>query len=123
MGKGIAILPAEGKVYSPINGTVESLFKTNHAIGLRAENGLELLIHIGLDTVKLDGKHFTPHIKQGDKINIGDLLIEFDKDAIKEAGYELDTAVIVTNTPDYSDVLGTEKTYVKKEDTLIRVIN
>lgn len=123
MGKGIAILPAEGKVYSPINGTVESLFKTNHAIGLRAENGLELLIHIGLDTVKLDGKHFIPHIKQGDKINIGDLLIEFDKDAIKEAGYELDTAVIVTNTPDYSDVLGTEKTYVKKEDTLIRVIN
>lgn len=123
MGKGIAILPAEGKVYSPINGTVESLFKTNHAIGLRAENGLELLIHVGLDTVKLDGKHFTPHIKQGDKINTGDLLIEFDKDAIKEAGYELDTAVIVTNTPDYSDVLGTEKTYVKNDNTLIRVIN
>ena len=123
MGKGMAVIPSEGKVYSPINGTVESLFKTNHAIGLRAENGLELLIHIGLDTVKLGGKHFTPHIKQGDKINVGDLLIEFDKDAIKEAGYELDTAVIVTNSTEYLDVLGTEKTYVTKNDTLIRAIN
>ena len=123
MGKGIAIEPKVGKVVAPFDGIVEAIFKTNHAIGLRAENGLELLIHVGLDTVKLDGKHFTPHIKQGDKINTGDLLIEFDKDAIKEAGYELDTAVIVTNTPDYSDVLGTEKTYVKKDNTLIRVIN
>ena len=122
-GDGAAIMVTGDTVVAPADGELSLVFKTKHAFAMTLENGLELLIHVGLDTVKLDGKHFTPHIKQGDKINTGDLLIEFDKDAIKEAGYELDTAVIVTNTPDYSDVLGTEKTYVKKDNTLIRVIN
>lgn len=123
MGKGVAVIPTVGKVFAPFDCTVESLFKTNHAIGLKDKNGAELLIHIGIDTVKLEGKYFKSHIKQGDVVKAGDLLIEFDKEAIKNAGYDITTAVIITNTADYMDVLGTEKTYVKKEDTLIRVLN
>lgn len=123
MGKGMAVIPTVGKVFAPFDCTVESLFKTNHAIGLKNENGVELLIHIGIDTVKLEGKYFKSHIKQGDVVKAGDLLIEFDKEAIKNAGYDITTAVIVTNTSNYMDVLGTEKTYIKKEDTLIRVLN
>ncbi|MGG7141866.1 beta-glucoside-specific PTS transporter subunit IIABC [Clostridium nigeriense] len=123
MGKGMAVIPTVGKVFAPFDCTVESLFKTNHAIGLKDENGVELLIHIGIDTVKLEGKYFKSHIKQGDVVKAGDLLIEFDKEAIKNAGYDITTAVIVTNTANYMDVLGTEKTYIKKEDTLIRVLN
>lgn len=123
MGKGMAVIPTVGKVFAPFDCTVESLFKTNHAIGLKDENGVELLIHIGIDTVKLEGKYFNSHIKQGDVVKAGDLLIEFDKEAIKNAGYDITTAVIVTNTLNYMDVLGTEKTYIKNEDTLIRVLN
>lgn len=123
MGKGMAVIPTVGKVFAPFDCTVESLFKTNHAIGLKDENGVELLIHIGIDTVKLEGKYFNSHIKQGDVVKAGDLLIEFDKEAIKNAGYDITTAVIVTNTANYMDVLGTEKTYIKNEDTLIRVLN
>ena len=123
MGKGIAVIPTEGKVFAPMNCKVESLFKTNHAIGLKDSNGVELLIHIGIDTVKLEGKHFKSHINQGDEVKYGDLLIEFDKDAIKKEGYDLSTAVIVTNTSDYMDVLGTEKSSVNNQDTLIRVLN
>lgn len=123
MGKGMAVIPTVGKVFTPFNCTVESLFKTNHAIGLKDENGVELLIHIGIDTVKLEGKYFESHIKQGDVVKAGDLLIEFDKEAIKNAGYDITTAVIVTNTANYMDVLGSEKTYIKNEDTLIRVLN
>lgn len=123
MGKGAAIIPTEGKIFAPFNCKVESLFKTNHAIGLKDKNGVELLTHIGIDTVKLGGKFFKSHIKQGDEVKAGDLLIEFDKDAIKDAGYDITTSVIVTNTNNYMDVLGTEKTYVKKNDTLIRVLS
>ena len=123
MGKGMAVIPTVGKVFAPFDCTVESLFKTNHAIGLKDENGVELLIHIGIDTVKLEGKYFNSYIKQGDVVKAGDLLIEFDKEAIKNAGYDITTAVIVTNTANYMDVLGTEKTYIKNEDTLIRVLN
>lgn len=123
MGKGMAVIPTVGKVFAPFDCTVESLFKTNHAIGLKDENGVELLIHIGVDTVKLEGKYFNSHIKQGDVVKAGDLLIEFDKEDIKNAGYDITTAIIVTNTANYMDVLGTEKTYIKNEDTLIRVLN
>ena len=95
MGKGVAINPTEGKVVSPINGTVQMIFKTKHAIGLKSEDGAEILIHIGMDTVQLDGKHFTAHVKDGDKVKIGDTLVEFDMDAIKKEGYELITPCLL----------------------------
>ena len=122
MGKGIAIEPADGKVVSPINGTVQTIFKTKHAIGLKSEDGTEILIHIGMDTVQLEGKHFKAYVKDGDKVKIGDTLIEFDIEAIKKEGYELTTPVIVTNTNDYLEVLGREVKKVNTGDAIISII-
>lgn len=122
MGKGVAIKPIEGKVVSPISGTVETIFKTKHAIGLRSSDGVEVLIHVGIDTVQLEGKHFTSYINDGDKVKVGDTLIEFDMEAIKKEGYELITPVIVTNTIDYLDVLPMDLKNAKVGDTIISII-
>lgn len=104
MGPGVAVIPEEGKVYAPADGTVSMLFETLHAIGFATEKGAELLIHVGMDTVKLEGKFFTPHTETGAKVKKGDLLLEFDMDKIKEAGYELTTPVIVTNGDEFQEV-------------------
>ena len=122
MGKGIAINPLDGKVVSPINGVVQTIFKTKHAIGLKSEDGTEILIHVGMDTVQLEGKHFTAYVKDGDKVKIGDTLIEFDSEAIKKEGYELITPVIVTNTNDYLEVLAREVKRVNTGDAIISII-
>ncbi|NOW04459.1 beta-glucoside-specific PTS transporter subunit IIABC [Clostridium beijerinckii] len=122
MGKGAAIIPSKGVAVSPVNGVISALFETKHAIGITAEDGTEILIHIGLDTVKLGGKHFTAHIESGDKVKIGDLLVEFDIDAIKREGYEVITPVLVTNSSDYKDVLSLIDKDVKEKDELIKVI-
>ena len=104
LGKGIAINPSEGKVVAPFNGTVAMLYDTKHAIGLVSNDGVEILIHIGLDTVKLNGEHFTAHVAQGDAVTCGQTLVTFDMDAITKAGYPLVTPVIISNTPKYSEV-------------------
>lgn len=122
MGKGVAIKPLDGKVVSPINGTVETIFKTKHAIGLKSEDGTEILIHIGMDTVQLEGKHFKAYVKDGDKVKIGDTLIEFDTEAIEKEGYELTTPVIVTNTNDYLEVLARGAKKVNTGDAIISII-
>ncbi|MFL0166710.1 beta-glucoside-specific PTS transporter subunit IIABC [Candidatus Clostridium helianthi] len=122
MGKGAAIIPSKGIAVSPVNGVISALFETKHAIGITAEDGTEILIHIGLDTVKLGGKHFTAHVKSGDKVKIGDLLVEFDIEAIKREGYEVITPVLVTNSSDYKDVLSLIDKDVKEKDELIKVI-
>ena len=122
MGKGVAINPKEGKVVSPINGKVQMLFKTKHAIGLKSDEGAEILIHIGMDTVQLEGKHFTAHVKDGDTVKIGDTLVEFDMEAIKNEGYELVTPIIVTNTMDYLEVISSDKKEVNPGDTIISII-
>ncbi|MEC1646054.1 beta-glucoside-specific PTS transporter subunit IIABC [Bacillus halotolerans] len=102
MGKGFAIEPEEGEVVSPVNGSVTTVFKTKHAIGITSDQGAEILIHIGLDTVKLEGQWFTSHVKEGDKVSPGDPLVSFDLEQIKAAGYDVITPVIVTNTDRYS---------------------
>lgn len=102
MGKGFAILPEEGAAVSPVEGRVTAVFKTKHAIGITSARGAELLIHIGLDTVRLDGRHFEVHVKEGDVVAPGDLLITFDIKEIKAAGYDVITPVIITNTDQYS---------------------
>ena len=104
LGKGIGIEPAEGRAVSPVNGTVSVVFDTKHAIGITSDEGIEVLIHIGLDTVQLNGEPFNVHVKVGDKVKVGDLLAEFDMDKIKEAGYKTVTPIIISNTDAYSDV-------------------
>ncbi|MBC5629423.1 PTS glucose transporter subunit IIA [Clostridium sp. NSJ-6] len=121
MGKGVAIEPLEGKVYAPFEGTVDAIFNTKHAIGLRSNSGVEVLIHVGIDTVNLEGKHFISHVKQGDKIKPNDLLVEFDIDAIKNEGYEVITPVIVTNHTIYNDFIVTGNKTVDKNDLLLEV--
>ena len=122
MGKGAAIIPTEGRAVSPVDGVISAIFETKHAIGLTADNGTEILIHIGLDTVKLGGKHFTAHVKSGDRVKSGDLLVEFDIKAIQEEGYEIITPVLVTNVDRYNDVLALIDKDVNEKDELIKVI-
>lgn len=104
MGKGIAIIPIEGKAYAPDDGEVVSLFRTKHAIGFQTDSGVEILIHIGIDTVKLDGQHFQAHVQAGSQVKKGDLLVSFDIEAIKQAGFEVTTPIIITNSDDYQKI-------------------
>lgn len=124
MGNGIAIMPKEGRVISPVNGTVSALFDTKHAIGIISNEGAEILIHIGLDTVKLGGKFFDAKVKVGDSINVGDLLVEFNLAEIKNAGYDVITPVIITNTSEYSEIsfVANKNSDIKEKDKLINLI-
>ncbi len=122
MGKGLAIAPSIGKVYAPFNGTVSVLFPTGHAVGLKSENGAEVLIHIGMDTVKLNGQFFKANVKQGNVVKAGDLLVEFDIDQIKAAGYSLTTPIIVTNTDIYADIIETDVKTIKATENLLTLI-
>lgn len=110
MGKGLAIVPTNGEVKSPVTGTVSAVYPTGHAIGITADNGAEILIHIGIDTVQLNGKYFETLVKQNDHVNQGDVVTKFDVDKIKAAGYDTTVMVIVTNTTSYSAVEPTDAT-------------
>lgn len=121
LGKGVAIIPEEGKVVAPVNGMVATVMETKHAIAIQSDNGLEILIHIGLDTVKLEGKYYTTFVKTGDRINKGDKLIEFDINEIKKEGYEVITPVLVINSDKYNSVEDCKKTNVSFGDQLISV--
>ncbi|MCF7757873.1 beta-glucoside-specific PTS transporter subunit IIABC [Paenibacillus xylanexedens] len=122
MGKGLAIVPEIGEVVAPVDGVVTSLFPTGHAIGLTTNAGTEILIHIGINTVALKGKHFSPVVQEGDIVRQGDLLIQFDIDKIKEAGYETVTPVIVTLTQQEVDVFETNQEHVQKNDVLLTLV-
>lgn len=121
MGDGVAIIPSTGKVCSPVNGEIIMIFDTLHAIAIKSEEGPEILIHVGLDTVKLNGKYFKSNIKQGDKVNKGQLLLEFDNEKIKELGYNTVTPIIITNTNDYSKITVTKNDSVKIADSLMSI--
>ncbi|WP_366295932.1 beta-glucoside-specific PTS transporter subunit IIABC [Paenibacillus sp. AN1007] len=123
MGKGMAIKPAKGQVVAPFDGTVQTVFRTKHSIGLKSVEGIELLIHIGIDTVKLKGQHFNVVVQEGDIVKHGQLLIEFDMDAVEKAGYDTTTPVIVTNSGDYLEILGHEKSEkIGPETPLITIL-
>lgn len=122
MGKGVAIEPAEGKVYAPADGVISTFFPTGHAIGITTTGGVEILIHVGMDTVEMDGDGFTPVKKQDDAIKKGDLLLEFDIEKIKAAGHPVTTPVIITNSDDYADVLPTDSAKVIPGDSLITLL-
>ncbi len=120
MGQGVVIEPSQGELVSPVNGTVTVLFPTKHAVGIVSEEGVEMLMHIGMDTVSLDGKGFESHIKQGDKVVVGQQLISFDMDIIKEAGLVTETPVIITNQDDFqADVEGNLPRDIKRGDVLM----
>lgn len=121
IGKGIAVVPDNGKLYAPFDGVVEAAFKTKHAIGLKSDSGLELLIHVGMDTVNLEGKYFTSHVEQGQRVKTGELLLEFDINAIKKEGYDIITPVVVTNSDKYLDVLPAAKGNIKEKEILLKV--
>ena len=122
LGKGAAIIPEEGKVYAPTDGVITALFPTLHAIGMQADNGLELLIHIGLDTVQLNGEGFRAMVKQGDRVKKGQLLVTFDKEFIESKGFCLETPVLVTNSDDFLEVIETKQTEVSPGDCFITVL-
>ncbi len=121
LGKGMAVRPVEGKVYAPVDGSIALLFDTNHAITFEAECGAEILVHIGLDTVSLKGQHYTPHVSTGDKVKKGDLVLEFDMEKIKEAGFDTITPVIICNTDDFSEIVPVTGTSVKAGDTVLKL--
>ena len=118
LGNGIAIEPVEGKVYAPCDATVDMMFETGHAVSLVADCGAEVLIHVGLETVTLKGKHFTIHAANGDKVKKGDLLIEFDLEAIKAEGFNTITPMVICN----SDAYTTFNTHVGKAVTSADVV-
>lgn len=123
MGKGMAVKPEEGKVYAPVNGKIASVFDTKHAICIEAENGAELLIHVGMDTVELGGKYFDVHVKEGDTIRTGDLLLDFDREAIEKSGYKTVTPVIVTNTDAFKEIVGGRPGKVQAGDPMMTLMN
>jgi PTS system beta-glucosides-specific IIC component len=125
LGQGFGIEPSEGKVFAPCDGTIMTLFPTKHAIGLISDNGAEVLIHVGLDTVKLDGQYFESHVEKGQHVKQGELLLSFDIAAIKAAGFSVQTPVVITNTQDYVDVVSmvNEKKRFESGHEILTLIN
>lgn len=122
MGKGVAIIPEEGKVYAPADGKIMSVFKTKHAIGFQTNDGVEVLIHVGIDTVKMNGDGFTSYVKDNDEVKKGDLLLEFDINKIKEAKFSIVSPIIITNTMQFTDVIETNKTKVNSLEKILEII-
>lgn len=121
MGKGAAVIPTDDTFYAPVNGTVSMVFNTKHAIGFMSDDGAEVLVHVGLNTVNLNGEHFETLVKEGDKVTTTTPILKVDIEAIKKAGYDVVTPVIVTNTMDFADVISVEGN-VKASDSIIKAI-
>lgn len=121
LGKGVAVIPEKGEVCAPFDGTVETVFETKHAIGLRSDDGVELLIHIGVNTVELEGKYYETHVNEGDRITAGQLLVSFSMEDIRKAGYDITTPVIVTNSDDYQEVWQEKTGEIRKLEKILTV--
>lgn len=121
LGNGVAVMPEEGALYAPADGTISAFFPTGHAIGMTTADGVELLMHVGMDTVQLEGKGFTPLAKAGDTVKKGQKLLEFDIDLITEAGFSLVTPVLVANTAEYADVIPAEKRNISVGEEMIEI--
>lgn len=119
MGDGLAIIPAEGKLYAPADGVVEALFPTGHAIAIAGDNGLNVILHIGIDTVEMKGDGFEALVAQGDRVEKGQLLINFDIDKIKSCGYEATTMVVLPDSSAYGAIQKRETGQVKPQDKLL----
>ncbi|MGN0357459.1 MAG: glucose PTS transporter subunit IIA [Blautia sp.] len=122
LGQGVGIEPAKGEVTAPFDGTVTTVFNTKHALGLTSNDGIEMLIHVGINTVELEGKYYTAKVADGDRIKAGQLLLTFDKNAISQSGYDVTTAVLVTNAEEYSKVSVEKNGYSKELEKIITVV-
>ena len=123
LGKGVAIQPEEGRVLAPADGVVSAFFPTLHAIGITTDLGAEILIHVGLDTVQLNGEGYQAFVSEGDRVKKGQLLLEFDIALIESKGYLTETPVLVTNAEDYLDVVETSSEYVNAGEELLKILN
>ena len=121
MGNGAAVVPTDGTIYAPVDGELTVAYETKHAYGLKSDNGAEVLIHVGIDTVNLKGQHFESFVKQGQKVKKGDKLGTVDLDAVKAAGYDTTVMVVVTNTMNYASVDRIDNTKVNHGDDLVAV--
>ncbi len=121
LGKGIAIKPSKGRIVAPADGTVTVLIESSHAVSLLTDKGAEILVHVGLDTIQLEGRFFTAHVKVGDQVKTGDLLLEFDPVAIQKAGYDIITPVVILNSNAYAAVELFHGGPVKELDFLMRL--
>ena len=119
LGKGVAILPENGRICSPVNGTVQALFPTLHALGLVSEEGTEVLIHVGINTVELNGEGFTAHVAAGDTVKKGQLLLEFNRQEIEAKGYCMETPVLITNSDEFREIVITEGKEIREKETLM----
>ena len=122
LGKGMAIIPTVGKVVAPIDGTIGMVFDTKHAISMTSKSGIEILIHVGLDTVTLGGAPFTAHVEAGQNVKAGDLMLEFDIEAIKAAGLETITPVVICNTDDYKEITANVGKDVKTLEEVLTLV-
>lgn len=122
LGEGVAIRPTGGRVVSPVDGTISLMFDTGHAVSILSDAGTEVLVHVGLDTVKLEGRHYTIHTENGAKVKAGDLLIEFDAAAIAGEGYDTITPIIICNTAEYAKVQCFTGKTVKEQDKIISLV-
>lgn len=121
IGDGIAVVPKEGNIVSPIDGEVAMVFPTGHAIGLKNDEGVEILIHVGIDTVELDGKGFKAFVKQGDKVKVGDKLLKVNLEEVINEGYEVDTMVLVTDIANYKKVVQVPEEKVSESDLIFNL--
>lgn len=121
IGKGVAIIPEENEIYSPVDGKITTVFITGHAVGITTKEGVDLLIHIGMDTVNLKGEGFDVKVKDGKHIKAGELLIVADFDKIKENGYTTETPIIVCNPDDFKKITYMEPGNVEKGDTIMKI--
>ncbi len=121
LGQGVAVIPSEGKIYAPADGEIGMVFDTLHAVSMTVDCGAEILIHVGLDTVKMNGEGFVGYVQAGDTVKKGDLLLEVDLDKVKEAGYDIITPVLICNTDEYELVEGLSGKDVVPGEDVIRI--
>lgn len=121
LGQGVAVIPEDGRMYAPADGVITTVFPTGHAVGMTTEDGAEVLIHLGLDTVAMKGEGFDIKAAEGQKVQKGDLLIEADLEKIKAAGYDVITPIVICNSADYSSVAGIADRDVNPGDTVIEI--
>lgn len=121
LGDGVAIIPSDGGVYAPIDGEIVTVIESNHAVGIQTKNGIEILIHIGQDTVKLKGKYFKSYVKEGDKVKAGTLLIEFDKENIEKENYDIVSPIVITNTENCKSIVAESPRDIKVGDKILTI--